>query len=225
MAELIEFNTTNLLILLVLTNILWFWFVRNIQRIVGPSYFGTVMVAIRRGFKKPATFIKFFKSQYYELEVRDTTLSPTFDKNKKIPIKIDEEKRFNHEGPYKAYVLVEGATSNINPVQTDAKLFENIQRIGLINNYVLDIEKERIRKSFENELVTKKHFNIGIAIVLIGLVVIGALLYNVTTFTQFVTSEFAKYQPLIDEAIKTVPRIEPDLLKQVSNTVQPGSAP
>lgn len=224
MAELIEFNVTNLTILLVLTNILWFWFVRNIQKIVGPSYFGTVMVAIRRGFKKPATFIKFFKSQYYELEVRDTTLSPTFDKNKKIPIKIDEEKRFNHEGPYKAYVLVEGATSNINPVQTDAKLFENIQRIGLINNYVLDIEKERIRKSFENELVTKKHFNIGIAIVLVGLVVIGALLYNVNSFADTAIKQFEAYKPYIDNALTAVPRIEPDFLKQVSNSVQPGSA-
>lgn len=198
---------------LIFTNGLWIFAIYNLRRMFGAKHFDSTFKAVTRRIKHPARFHKFYKSQYLESEVMDMTLPPKFYPNYTIPLTLDEGKRYNGESPLKEYVVLEGALENSDPMRKEQPFFNALFRLGETNNKARDIEEARIRTKYENDLVTKKHFNIGIIIVLIAIFGVLALLYNMNNIVDGFSQQYESYKPFIEQAVRdfqgSIPRIEP----------------
>lgn len=203
-----EIDPNMLIIGIIVTNGLWIFAVTSLRRMIGPKHFDSAFKAVTKRIKHPARFHKFYKSQYLESEFQDMTEAPKFYPNYTIPLTLDDGKRYNGEGPVKEYIVLEGALTNTDPMQKEQPFFNALLRLGETNNKSRDVEEARIRKKYENDLVTKKHFNMGIIIIVIGLLVIIGILYQTSQIVDGFKVLYENYKPAIDQAIANLPRIE-----------------
>lgn len=202
-------DTNGLYILAIVTNGLWIFMTYSIRRIIGPKHFDSALKTVTKRIKHPARFHKFYKSQYLESEIQDTTQVPKFYPGYSIPLQLNEGKRYNSEGPLKDYIVLEGALENTDPMEKEQPFFNALFRLGETNNKMRDIEEARIRKKYEDELVTKKHFNIGIIVVLIAIIFVIAMIYQMNTVVDTFKATYEQYKPAIEQAIANLPRISP----------------
>lgn len=198
---------------LIVTNGLWLFLVFNIRRIIGQKHFDSALKAVTRRIKRPARFHKLFKSQYLETEIQDMTVPPKFYPNYTVPLTLNEGKRYNGEGPLKEYIVLEGALENSDPMEKEQPFFNALFRLGETNNKMRDVEEARLRKKYEDDLVTKKHFNIGIIIVLIGILAVLAMIYQINNVVGTFSQTYEAYRPVIEQLVQdfqaNIPRIEP----------------
>jgi len=193
---------------LIVTNGIWLFLVVGVRKMIGGKHFDSAIKAVTKRIKHPARFHKLYKSQYLETEIQDTTEAPKFYPNYSVPLSLDEGKRYNGESPLKEYLLVEGGLENIDPMSKEQPFINALMRLGETNNKARDIEEARLRNKYDDDMVTKKHFNMGIIVIVIGLVIVGALIYNATDLLSAFQSTFDAYKPVIDNAIQNIPRIE-----------------
>lgn len=205
-----DIDPTTLMYSLIITNGLWLFMTWNVRKIIGSKHWDSALKVATRRIKNPARYHLLHKGTFYHAEFQDTTENPKFTPDYSVHTTLDEDKRYTGEGPYKEYFIPHGSLTNVDPAKgSNYSLLKVVERIGINSNKDRELERWRMRKNMEGELVTKKHFNIGIVIVLIAVVIVIALIYQMNTVVETFQTTYETYKPAIDQAIANLPRISP----------------
>lgn len=197
----------------------------GLRRAMGNKEFMSALKVAAFRFRHPIRQIKLFKGQFLEIEYRDMETATQFDhQTNNAPISINESARYNSEGMCKSYFFAEGSTENFDPMRINQKFYELLKRIGLQNDKYLDYKEQRIRAKWNDQILTKEHFNKISLVIIAGVGVTLYFMYNIHQFTDSAQATYNQWAPILQQQFKNVPALIPQpstldpqtILKQIN---------
>lgn len=212
MAEGQLFDSNMILIFFIVLSIIELIILIRFRQLLGKQ-FDTGLKVITSRMKNPGRFLVNQENRTTEIEYRETQkVHHLIDDDLASPVIMLDKKAIYRGGGFNlpTYHLNQGQIKNTDPLQYIPS-FSELESIGLGFNRALDAEIQRemakLKKLFNEKFERIYLFSLGS---LIGIIIVGLLVYNLNSFVDTAKSLFAFYQPFIDQAVGQIPHITPE---------------
>lgn len=182
----------------------------RLRKLLGKT-FDTALKVIFRQIKNPGTFFVFQNNRLASVEFRETNKTHYLvDEDSNSPVQVlDKTAVYRTYENFPTFVLYQGQISSVDPLKYVVSFME-LERLGHIFNKALAAEERRLAQKYQMQYLKKLDTIYKLVIILLVLVAVTLfLIYGINEFAKGAQQTFDSYKPVIDNAIASLPRIEP----------------